>query len=116
MTPDDLRTAIDAAWERRLEIGLETGGETREAVEMVLDGLDTGRFRVAEPGPGGWRTRASTTRPSAAMPCKCLPPPGEPESWPSGPVSTPASATPGTPTTSSASKKKPRLLVRGGRE
>ena len=55
MTPDALQTAIDAAWERRLEIGLETGGETREAVEMALDGLDTGRFRVAEPGPGGWR-------------------------------------------------------------
>ncbi len=55
MTPDALQIAIDAAWERRLEIGLETGGETREAVEMALDGLDAGRFRVAEPEPEGWR-------------------------------------------------------------
>ena len=55
MTPDALQIAIDAAWERRLEIGLETRGETREAVEMALDGLDAGRFRVAEPGPEGWR-------------------------------------------------------------
>ena len=55
MESDALQNLIDAAWERRREIGLETRGETREAVEMALDGLDAGRFRVAEPGPEGWR-------------------------------------------------------------
>ena len=55
MTPDRLETLIDAAWERRDDIGPATDDETREAVEAALDGLDSGRLRVAEPGEDGWR-------------------------------------------------------------
>jgi len=55
---EQLQTVIETAWERRAE--LTPGGapeELREAVEACLDGLEAGRFRVAEPlgPPGEWR-------------------------------------------------------------
>ena len=50
-----LRTTIDAAWEARDGISLETGGEVREAVEAALLGLDAGTYRVAEKVDGAWR-------------------------------------------------------------
>ncbi|GHD56678.1 2,3,4,5-tetrahydropyridine-2,6-dicarboxylate N-succinyltransferase [Thalassobaculum fulvum] len=40
---------IDAAWENRAEIGINTKGEVRDAVETALDGLDNGSLRVATP-------------------------------------------------------------------
>jgi len=51
-----LRTAIEAAWERRAELHPATKGADREAVEAALDLLDSGAARVAEPGsePGQW--------------------------------------------------------------
>jgi 2,3,4,5-tetrahydropyridine-2-carboxylate N-succinyltransferase len=49
-----LESLIEAAWEAREEIGPDTGGETREAVEAALEGLDDGHFRVAEPRADGW--------------------------------------------------------------
>jgi 2,3,4,5-tetrahydropyridine-2-carboxylate N-succinyltransferase len=51
-----LATLIDAAWERRAELGAQTGGEVREAVETALDLLDRGDVRVAE------RTAGATGR------------------------------------------------------
>ena len=48
MEAASLETTIDAAWENRDEIGLDTQGEVREAVQEALDGLDSARFRVAE--------------------------------------------------------------------
>jgi 2,3,4,5-tetrahydropyridine-2-carboxylate N-succinyltransferase len=58
MTAENLQSAIEAAWEDREAITPETGGEVRDAVEAVLNGLDAGEFRVAEPraasGDGGW--------------------------------------------------------------
>ena len=55
MTPSDLETAVNAAWEARDAVGPATGGEARDAVEAALDGLDAGRFRVAEKVDGEWR-------------------------------------------------------------
>jgi 2,3,4,5-tetrahydropyridine-2-carboxylate N-succinyltransferase len=53
---DQLEQTIDAAWEQRTEIGLETKGEVRLAVDRALALLDAGAARVAEPdGEGGWR-------------------------------------------------------------
>jgi 2,3,4,5-tetrahydropyridine-2-carboxylate N-succinyltransferase len=53
---DDLQQTIDAAWEQRAEIGFETKGEVRVAVDRALALLDAGAARVAEPdGSGGWR-------------------------------------------------------------
>jgi 2,3,4,5-tetrahydropyridine-2-carboxylate N-succinyltransferase len=49
-----LESLIEAAWEAREEVGLDTQGETREAVEAALEGLDDGHFRVAEPRADGW--------------------------------------------------------------
>jgi 2,3,4,5-tetrahydropyridine-2-carboxylate N-succinyltransferase len=50
-----LERVIDDAFEQRAGIGVDTGGAVREAVEAALDGLDAGRFRVAEKSHGGWR-------------------------------------------------------------
>ena len=53
---DELRFIIDSAWERRTMLTPdEIEGSTRPMVERVLDGLERGEFRVAEPdGKGGW--------------------------------------------------------------
>jgi 2,3,4,5-tetrahydropyridine-2-carboxylate N-succinyltransferase len=55
---DQLRSEIEAAWEQRA--GIKPGQadpQLKTAVEECLDGLETGRFRVAEPQgePGEWR-------------------------------------------------------------
>jgi 2,3,4,5-tetrahydropyridine-2,6-dicarboxylate N-succinyltransferase len=45
--------AIEAAWDVRHTITPETGGETRAAIENVLEALDKGVLRVAERGADG---------------------------------------------------------------
>jgi 2,3,4,5-tetrahydropyridine-2,6-dicarboxylate N-succinyltransferase len=55
MTEADLAATIDAAWEARDRITPATAGPWREAVDNALDGLDSGRFRVAEKEAAGWR-------------------------------------------------------------
>jgi len=52
---DELRFMIDSAWERRTMLTPEEmEGSTRPTVERVIDGLESGEFRVAEPdGKGG---------------------------------------------------------------
>jgi 2,3,4,5-tetrahydropyridine-2,6-dicarboxylate N-succinyltransferase len=52
-TADQLADTIDAAFERRDQIGPTTKGEVREAVEQALDLLDRGTARVAEKAAGG---------------------------------------------------------------
>jgi 2,3,4,5-tetrahydropyridine-2-carboxylate N-succinyltransferase len=52
-TVADLEPAIEAAWEARDTITPATGGETRAAIETVLEALDRGTLRVAERGPDG---------------------------------------------------------------
>ncbi|CBA16502.1 probable tetrahydrodipicolinate n-succinyltransferase protein [Xanthomonas albilineans GPE PC73] len=48
---------IDSAFERRAMLTLdEIEGSTRPVVNRVIDGLETGEFRVSEPdGHGGWK-------------------------------------------------------------
>ena len=55
MNREDLQQAIDQAWEQRGEISPETTGVTRDAVELALDGLDSGTYRVAEKIDGEWQ-------------------------------------------------------------
>jgi 2,3,4,5-tetrahydropyridine-2-carboxylate N-succinyltransferase len=43
-----LEAAIDAAWEDRASLTPSTRGEVRDAVEAVLEALDSGALRVAE--------------------------------------------------------------------
>ena len=50
-----LEATIDAAWERRDTINSATIGETRDAVNSALEGLDSGTLRVAEKVDGAWR-------------------------------------------------------------
>jgi 2,3,4,5-tetrahydropyridine-2,6-dicarboxylate N-succinyltransferase len=52
-TTESLAKTIDAAFERRDEIGPSTKGEVREAVEAALDLLDRGAARVAERASNG---------------------------------------------------------------
>ena len=53
--PADLSAAIDQAWEARDQLTAESAA-VRNSVNLVLDLLDRGTARVAEPdGQGGWR-------------------------------------------------------------
>ena len=51
----DLAATIDAAWDGRADLGFDTRGEVREAVETALALLDGGEARVAEPDGNSWR-------------------------------------------------------------
>ncbi|MDV3457726.1 2,3,4,5-tetrahydropyridine-2,6-dicarboxylate N-succinyltransferase [Sphingomonas sp. HF-S4] len=51
----DLASTIDAAWEDRANLGVDTQGAVREAVAEALDLLDSGAARVAEPSADGWQ-------------------------------------------------------------
>jgi len=53
---DELKFMVDSAWERRSMLTPEEmEGSTRPVVERVIEGLESGEFRVAEPdGHGGW--------------------------------------------------------------
>jgi 2,3,4,5-tetrahydropyridine-2,6-dicarboxylate N-succinyltransferase len=56
MSSNDLASTIDAAFERRDEIGPSTKGAVRDAVDSALDQLDRGAARVAEKAAdGSWR-------------------------------------------------------------
>ena len=54
---DELKVVIDSAFDRRTTLTPEEmEGSTRPAVERVIDGIESGEFRVAEPdGHGGWQ-------------------------------------------------------------
>ncbi|GAA5265847.1 2,3,4,5-tetrahydropyridine-2,6-dicarboxylate N-succinyltransferase [Acidiphilium sp. MT5] len=56
MNDIDLRAAIETAWDRRDSPDLRAEPAHRMAIEAALSGLDSGRLRIAEPGPGpdGW--------------------------------------------------------------
>lgn len=53
MTTSDLQTTIDAAWEDRDSIGLNTTGAVRDAIETVMHMLDKGEVRIAEKSDDG---------------------------------------------------------------
>ena len=52
---NELARILDSAWDIRDTLDLSTKGEVREAVDAALDGLDCGRWRVAERQDGEWR-------------------------------------------------------------
>ena len=55
MTATELKAAIEGIWEDRDQIGFDTKGAARDAVERALELLDSGEARVAEQrGPGDW--------------------------------------------------------------
>jgi 2,3,4,5-tetrahydropyridine-2,6-dicarboxylate N-succinyltransferase len=54
MSHADLAATIDAAWENRAEIGINTKGAVREAVEQAIEMLDSGEARVAEKQGTEW--------------------------------------------------------------
>lgn len=50
----DLQSTIDKSWDERDTINADTGGPVQEAVEEVLNLLDSGAVRVAENYESGW--------------------------------------------------------------
>lgn len=53
----NLQAIIEAAFEKRAEITPKTvDAETRVAIEEVIEGLDSGKYRVAEKIAGEWVT------------------------------------------------------------
>src|SRR5690606_23506653 len=54
---EELAFVVNSAWERRTMLSVdEIEGSTRPTVERVIEGLEKGEFRVAEPdGKGGWK-------------------------------------------------------------
>ena len=57
LTLADLQVEIEARWEARASLGVETLGPIRTAVEESLRRLDRGEARVAEKIDGEWRGR-----------------------------------------------------------
>jgi len=55
MSTAQLQKTIDDAWEERGDIGLDSMGDVRDAVEVALDLLDSGQARVAEKTNGQWQ-------------------------------------------------------------
>ncbi len=57
MSAAELKFTVDSAFERRAALTVdEIEGSTRQVVNRVIDGLESGEFRVAEPdGKGGWQ-------------------------------------------------------------
>ena len=49
----ELQSIVEDAFEKRAEIGFETGGDVRRAVNEALGLLDSGKARVAEQGADG---------------------------------------------------------------
>jgi 2,3,4,5-tetrahydropyridine-2-carboxylate N-succinyltransferase len=45
------QTVIDQAWENRLMLQDE---DVRKSIRFIIDELDAGRLRVAEPSGDGW--------------------------------------------------------------
>ncbi len=55
MNPADIQPIIERAWEARAELSpAESTSAIRDAVDAALDGLNTGRLRVAEKVDGAW--------------------------------------------------------------
>src|SRR6185437_2895701 len=51
----ELQPIVDAAWEGRAELDGARIAHLRPQLERVLDSLESGALRVAEPHEGGWR-------------------------------------------------------------
>ena len=54
MSHANLKTIIEAAWDKRDGVNAQTKGEVRDAVNAALDLLDSGKARVAEKSGGDW--------------------------------------------------------------
>ena len=52
-----LQSVIDTAWENRTNLSVASApAEVRDAVNHIIDQLDTGKLRVAEKINGAWET------------------------------------------------------------
>jgi 2,3,4,5-tetrahydropyridine-2-carboxylate N-succinyltransferase len=51
---DQLQRVIERAWEERDQLGPDTRGEVRQAVDAAIGALDRGEARIAEKNDGEW--------------------------------------------------------------
>jgi 2,3,4,5-tetrahydropyridine-2-carboxylate N-succinyltransferase len=52
----ELESLIDRTWEKRAALDAAEAGALRAPLDRIMDALESGRLRVAEPdGQGGWR-------------------------------------------------------------
>jgi 2,3,4,5-tetrahydropyridine-2-carboxylate N-succinyltransferase len=51
---NDLQRVIDRGWEEREQLGPDTRGEVRQAVDSAIGALDRGELRVAQHQDGRW--------------------------------------------------------------
>jgi len=51
---NERQAVIEAAWETREQLGFDTQGEVRDAVDAALNALDSGEARVAQKIGGEW--------------------------------------------------------------
>lgn len=54
MSHASLEATIESAWDQRTSLSPSTGGDVREAVETVLEGIDGGSLCVVEKREGGY--------------------------------------------------------------
>lgn len=54
MGMESLEQKIDALWEKRDALSLDSQGEARKDIQAALKGLDSGKWRVAEKRAEGW--------------------------------------------------------------
>ena len=54
METEDLIQIIETAWDERDNLSQNTSGSIRDAIEMSLAGMDSGKFRVAEKKDDSW--------------------------------------------------------------
>jgi 2,3,4,5-tetrahydropyridine-2-carboxylate N-succinyltransferase len=57
LQPTDLQSTIEKGWEQRTEISVSTKGQLRDAVMEVMQSLDDGQLRVANPKEQGWQVQ-----------------------------------------------------------
>ena len=59
MDQDNLKNVIDKAFDNISDVGTNTKGEIRDAVDETLNLLDSGKLRVAEPlGASKWHVKS----------------------------------------------------------
>ena len=56
MNNDDIKLIIERAFNNNEDVNPNTSGEVKEAINLALNLLDTGKLRVAEPtGKSQWK-------------------------------------------------------------
>ena len=67
METEDLIQIIETAWDERDNLSQNTSGSIRDAIEMSLAGMDSGKFLVAEKKDDSWVVNEWLKKSSASV-------------------------------------------------